>query len=168
MGLKTTENTEKVYHIDVMLDGGERGRRVRQCMVKEFREFDEQDQNATKACRTFFGTSSHRADVFRDVTRECKCVFEKDHLKVYVMNHDRAVEFELRRWADAGNDKRIEDTSLDIAVAIIWARKKRGLKIRSRSNFEGMRYIKKEGIRNGAINALEKRFDPDNNQAMYC
>lgn len=138
-GLKTDE---KVYHIDVMLDGGERAKQIRQCVARMgvFREFDKPEQDATKAFRTFFGTGAHRAVVLNDVARDGKCVFNKKHLKAYVMDSERAFEFELRRMADPGNDK--QETSKNIAEAILKGKIALGCTPPSRDSCRNLRYIR--------------------------
>lgn len=127
MGLKTDQ---KVYHIDVMLEGGERLEHVRQCMkrMRVFREFDRPEQDTKKASESFiFGTDRHRAVVFDDVARQGECISgKKQHLKVYLMDRSRALEFELRRMPDPGSDKHKE--SLIIAEAILWSMIERGQK----------------------------------------
>ncbi|KAG6365416.1 hypothetical protein INS49_007027 [Diaporthe citri] len=162
MGLETKENPQKVYHIDVMLEGGQRGEQVRQCVesMRVFREFDKQEQDTTKACETFFGTTAHRAVVLNDVFRGRKCVSNKKHLEVYVMDTKRALEFELRRWADPDSDDSIQHASVNIAVALLGGLIKQGLKLQGRSSFQEMRYIKdNDGIHDKAINDVKKRFD---------
>lgn len=168
--LEATENAPKVDHIDVMLDGGQRGEQISQCVEKMrvFREFDKQEQDATKACGTFFGTSAHRAVFLNDVALPTRCVFKKKHLKVYVMDPERALEFELRRWADPDNDQP-KEISLEIAVAHLWGMKKRGLKIQSRSLVQDLRYIRSDvGVHNDAINKVEGHFKYCTKQSMYC
>lgn len=134
----------KVYHIDVMLDGGERLKQTRECIAKMgvFREFDKQEPDATKACRTFFGTSAHRAVVFNDVSREGKCVYNKKHVKAYVMDAERAFEFELRRMADPGNDRHITETCENIAAAILRRKIPPGCTAPSRDSCRNLRYIR--------------------------
>lgn len=151
-GLKTDE---KVYHIDVMLDGGERAKQTRQCMARMgvFREFDRPEQDATtKAFRTFFGTSAHRSVVLNDVAREGKCVFNKKHLKAYVMDSERAFEFELRRMADPGNDK--QKTSENIAEAILKGKIALGCTPPSRDSCRKLRYIRADA--SVPIESIEK------------
>lgn len=140
MELKTDQ---KVYHIDVMLEGGERLKQVRQCMTRMgvFREFDKQEPDVTKVCKTFFGRSAHRAVVFNDVFREGKCVYNKKHVKAYLMDAERAFEFELRRMADPGNDEHITNTSKIIAEAILWSMIERGCDPVSRNKCRTQRYI---------------------------
>lgn len=144
MGLETTE---KVYHIDVVLDlqaTGERLVRIRQCMKQAgvFREFDRPEEDTKKAWKTFFGTSAHRAVVFNDVAGRGKCVSNKKHLKAYVMDTDRAFEFELRRWGDRGSDERTKDTSMKIAKAILQSNIALGCVPPSRISCRNLKYIR--------------------------
>lgn len=109
--------TEKAYHIDVVLDlrdTDERLALIRRCMrqARVFREFYE----LKKTSETFFGTNEHRGEVFDDVVGENKSVHKGKHLEAYVMDPERAFEFELRRWAEEGSDENI--TSIKIALAI--------------------------------------------------
>lgn len=144
MGLKTAE---KVYHIDVVLDLqaiGERLVQIRQCMkqVGVFREFDRPQEDTKKAWKTFFGTSAHRAVVFNDVAGKGQCVSNKKHLKAYVMDADRAFEFELRRWGDRGSDERTKETSVRIAKAILQSNIALGCVPPSRNSCRNLKYIR--------------------------
>lgn len=117
---------EKTYHIDVVLDlqaTGERLLQIRQCMAQDgvFREFDRPELDTKEDWRTLFGTSAYRTKVFKDVLKEENCVFSEKHLKAYVMDAERALEFELRRmdYYKVSGDTTKETTSLDLAAAIL-------------------------------------------------
>lgn len=167
MGLQTTE---KVYHIDVVLDlqaTGERLVQIRQCMKQAgvFREFDRPEEDTKKAWKTFFGTSAHRAVVFNDIAGKGKCVSNKKHLKAYVMDTDRALEFELRRMADRASDQRTKDTSLNIAAAL-WGMRQHGDKLDDRRNFQDLRYIRADACVPGdSITAVENLYKDRNKQS---
>lgn len=170
MGLKTTE---KAYHIDVMLDlqaTGERLVHIRQCMKQAgvFREFDRPEEDTKKAWKTFFGTSAHRAVVFNEVAGKGKCVSNKKHLKAYVMDTDRALEFELRRMADRGSNQRTRDISLNTAAAL-WAIRQRGDKLHNRSNCQDLKYIRADaGVPGDSITAVENLYKHPSKQSNQC
>lgn len=152
---------QKTYHIDVVLDLQETGERlvqIRQCMAQGgvFREFDRPQLDTKKAWRTFFGTSAHRATVFKDVSQKGRCVSgDKKHLKAYVMDTDRALEFELRRWAEPGSDKRTKEASLKIANAL-WDTSERGDELQTRSSCQDLRYIRCDaGVPVDSVKALQ-------------
>lgn len=142
MGLKTSQ---KVYHIDVMLERGQRGEQVRQGLERNgiFREFDRPEQDTKKAPRSFiFGNEKHRAVVFEDVVQKGERISDKkQHLEVYLMDHRRAFEFELRRMADPCNEKNNKETSLLTAEAILSSIIERGSDPVTRNSCRTWRYI---------------------------
>lgn len=116
---------EKAYHIDVMLDLHATDKR-RDCMERPgisrvFREFKRRSKDDSDGpWESFFGKS--RANVFKDaVSKDDRIFHEMQHLQVYLLDPESALELELRRWADPESDEGTKKASLAIAVELLWA-----------------------------------------------
>lgn len=168
MKLEKPEDTEYLtaYHIDVVLDLEDTGEEIRRCMAKGkvFREFDKPlEHDGTKARKGFFGTNAHRAEVLRDAAREGKRIFpEIRHLQVYLMDLSPAFEFELRRMPALTSDKHAFESSLNIAMAILWPLTDHGHKPLSRNKCRGMRRIRRDdNVPDSSINAVINAIEGD-------
>jgi hypothetical protein len=113
----------KAYHIDVIVElGAKDPRRGRMAEHTVFREFQKPFKNAPSSAGLWKSLFSEKEDaLFNKAASEGKRIFpELREVEVYLLDHKRALELELSRWADPASDERTKAASLDVAAAILY------------------------------------------------